>query len=240
MSQPILVAGAAGGRQGSTGRVITGLLLQQGIPVRALKRAYFAYPVADGLPEAGTIFAAAARDAALELVVDHSQYQGRPDDPRFRDLKHAASFRNFQHRLTDRTLDWAQVGAVHQKLVGAQDVSGVAAALVANPGLPSRSAYAMVGETPTVREMTEAPGRAIGRPTRYVAITDEQWANAVKERFGRHTLDHLTHLWRTFRKGAEGCQPTDAIRMVTGRNPQTFEEFFRESAGFFAASTQEA
>ena len=36
MSQPILVAGAAGGTQGSTGRLVASLLLKQGIPVRAL------------------------------------------------------------------------------------------------------------------------------------------------------------------------------------------------------------
>jgi hypothetical protein len=35
MSHPILITGAAGGRQGSTGRLVTGLLLKQGIPVRA-------------------------------------------------------------------------------------------------------------------------------------------------------------------------------------------------------------
>src|SRR3984885_13513157 len=98
MSQPILVPGAAGGTQGSTGRLITSLLLEQGIPVRSLvhkldsrsdelrqqgaevvegdllnpasvqaalqnvKRAYFTYPVAEGLLEAATIFAAAARE----------------------------------------------------------------------------------------------------------------------------------------------------------------------------------
>jgi len=123
MSHPILVTGAAGGTQGSTGRLITTLLLEQGIPVRALvhrldsrsaelrqrgaevvecdllnpasvlaamqnvKRAYFTYPVTDGLLEAATIFAEAARDAALELVVNNSQYQGRVDDPAFRDPK---------------------------------------------------------------------------------------------------------------------------------------------------------
>ncbi len=310
MSHPILVTGAAGGAQGSTGRLITSLLLQQGIPVRALvhkldsrsdelrqqgaevvegdllnpasvqaamrnvKRAYFTYPVADGLLEAATIFAAAARDAALELVVNNSQFQGRPDDPAFRDLKRAASFRNLQHRLADRIFDWAQVGAVHLQappyyenvralvsrsvaeqstvflpwgedttvipLVGAEDVSRVAAALLANPGVPSQSVYPLVGETPTVREMIEALGRAIGRPIRYVAITDEQWANAVKERLGPHALDHLSHLWQTFRKGEERYQTTDAIRTVTGRNPQTLEEFFRKNAAFFAANTQEA
>ena len=36
MSHPILVTGAAGGSQGSTGRQVASLLLQQGIPVRAL------------------------------------------------------------------------------------------------------------------------------------------------------------------------------------------------------------
>src|SRR6516164_3724602 len=310
MAHPILVAGAAGGPQGSTGRLIANILLEQGILVRALvhkldsrsvelrqqgaevvegdllnpasaqaamrnvKRAYFTYPVADGLLEAATIFAAAARDAGLELLVNNSQYQGRPGDPAFRDLNRAASFRNLQHRLADRVFDWAQVGAVHLQappyyenvralvsrsvaeqstvylpwgedttvipLVGAEDVSRVAAALLANPGVPTQNAYALIGETPSVREITEALGRAIGRPIRYVAITDEQWAGAVKERLGPHALDHLSHLWQTFRKGEERYQTTDAIPVVTGRNPQTLEEFFRENAGFFASSSQEA
>ncbi len=140
MAHPISVIGAAGGAQGSTGRKITSLLLEQGIPVRALvhkldsrsdglrqqgaevvegdllkpasfqaamrdvKRAYFTYPVVDGLLEAATIFAAAARDAALELVINNSQFQGRPDHPAFRDLSRAASFRNLQHRLADSHL----------------------------------------------------------------------------------------------------------------------------------------
>jgi uncharacterized protein YbjT (DUF2867 family) len=310
MSHPILVTGAAGGRQGSTGRVITTLLLEQGIPVRALvhkidsrsnelrqqgaevvegdllnpasvqgalrnvKRAYFTYPVVDGLLEAATIFAAAARDAALELVVNNSQFQGRLGDPAFRDLPHAASFRNLQHRLADRIFDWSLVSAVHLQappyyenvralfsqsvaeqgtvflpwgadttvipLVGAQDVARVAGNLLANSGVPSQNVYSLVGQTPTVREMTEALAKAIERPIRYVAVTDEQWANAVKERLGSHALDHLSHLWQTFRNGEERYQTTDAIQIVTGRSPQTLEEFFRENAGFFAGSAQEA
>jgi uncharacterized protein YbjT (DUF2867 family) len=112
MSEPILVTGAAGGAQGSTGRRITSLLLEKGIPVRAfvhkedarsdglrklgaevvqgdlldtdsvraslrgMRRAYFTYPVADGLLEATTIFAMAAREAETELVVNNSQLQG--------------------------------------------------------------------------------------------------------------------------------------------------------------------
>lgn len=308
MSHPILVTGAAGGAQGSTGRVVARLLLEQGIPVRALvheldsradelrqkgaevvegdllnpasiqaamrnvKRAYFTYPVADGLLEAATIFAALSRDAGLELLVNNSQYQGIPGDPAFRDLEYAPSFRNLQHRLADRVFDWAQVGAVHIQappyyenvralvgrsvaeqdtaflpwgedttvipLAGAEDVARVAAALLANPGLPSQNAYPLISATPTVKEMIAALERAVGRSVRYVAITDEQWANAVKERINPHALDHLTHLWQSFRKGEQRYQATDTVRAVTGRNPQTLEEFFRENTGFFAAGSR--
>jgi uncharacterized protein YbjT (DUF2867 family) len=300
MSHPILVTGAAGGAQGSTGRRVATLLLEQGIPVRALvhkldsrsdelhtqgaevvegdllnpasiqavmrdvKRAYFTYPVADGLLEAVAIFAAAARDAGVELVVNNSQFQGGPGEPAFRDLQHAPSFRNLQHRLADRIFDWAQVGAVHLQappyyenvralvghsvaeqstaflpwgedktvipLVGAEDVARVAATLLANSGAPSQGAYALLTETLTVREMIDALGRAVGRPIRYVPITDQQWANTVKERVNPHALDHLSHLWQYFRRGEDRYQPTDAIRTVTGRDPQRLEEFFSANA----------
>ena len=78
--------------------------------------------------------------------------------------------------------------------------------------------------------MIDALGRAVGRPIRYVPITDEQWANTVKERVNPHALDHLSHLWQYFRKSEEYFQPTDAIRTVTGREPQRPEEFFKANA----------
>jgi len=308
MSQPILVTGAAGGQQGSTGRLVTGLLLKQGIPVRAfvhkldarsdelrqqgaeivegdllspasveaamkdVKRAYFTYPVTDGLLEAATIFAATARDVGLELVVNNSQFQGETDDPAFRDLRYAPSFRNLQHRLADRVFDWAQVGAVHIQappyyenvralvsrsvadqnavflpwgdgdavipLAGAEDVARVAATLLAGSNIPSEKVYPVVSETPTVQEIVETLGKAIGRPIRYVPITDEQWAEAVKERINPHALDHLSHLWRYFGKGETRARRTDAVRAVTGTNPQTLEEFFRATAEPFGARGQ--
>jgi uncharacterized protein YbjT (DUF2867 family) len=164
--------------------VVEGDLLQPAsvqAAMRNVKRPYFTYPAADGLLEAATIFAASARDAGLEKVVNNSQFQGTPDDPAFRDLQHTPSFRNLQHRLADRIFHWAQVGAVHLQtppyyenvralvsrsvaeestlflpwgeedtvvpLAGAEDVSRVAATLLANPGVPSQNAYPLVGET---------------------------------------------------------------------------------------------
>lgn len=235
MSEPILVTGAAGGAQGSTGRRIAALLLEKGISVRAfvhtldarsdalrelgaevvqgdlldldsvraslrgIKRAYFTYTVSDGLLEATTIFAVAAREAKTELVVNNSQLQG---------ARKAPSFRNMQHGLGDRIFDWAEVGAVHLHappyyenvralvrksvaeqsmvflpwgdgsaripLVGAEDVSRVAATLLADSKTPSAHAYDLIAATPTVREIVDTLSAALQRPIQYVGITDEQ------------------------------------------------------------------
>lgn len=308
MSYPVLVTGAAGGQQGSTGRVITKLLLEQGLRVRAfvhtvdvrsnelreqgaeifegdllnpasvqaamqgVKRAFFTFPVADGLLEAATIFASTARDAGLEMVVNNSQFQGIHGDPEFRDLRRAPSFRNLQHRLADRIFDWAQIGAVHIQappyyenvralvsrsvaeqnavflpwgngdaiipLAGAEDVARVAATLLANPNTPSERVYPLVTETPTVREIIETVARGVGRPIRYVPITDEQWAEAAKERINSHALDHLTHLWQYFRNNRERRQPTNVVQDVTGREPETLAEFFRTNAQSIRAPGQ--
>jgi uncharacterized protein YbjT (DUF2867 family) len=298
MSQPILVTGAAGGAQGSTGRRITALLLDKGIPVRAfvhkldarsdalkelgaevvqgdlldrdsvrasfkgIKRAYFTYSVSDGLLEATTIFAMAAREAETELVVNNSQIQG---------ARKAPSFRNMQHGLADRIFDWAEIGAVHLHappyyenvralvrktvaeqstvflpwgdgsatipLVGAEDVSHVAATLLANSEMPSESAYDLIAATPTVREIVDTLSAVLQRPIRYVDITDEQWADAVRGHLNPHALDHLSHLWRYFRssekRSDEARSVTNAIRTVTGSHAQTLEDFFRADAAEF-------
>jgi uncharacterized protein YbjT (DUF2867 family) len=301
MSEPILVTGAAGGSQGSTGRRIATLLLEKGIPVRAfvhkldarsdalrelgaevvpgdlldrdsvraslkgIKRAYFSYPVADGLLEATTIFAMAAREAETELVVNNSQLQG---------ARKAPSFRNMQHGLADRIFDWAGVGAVHLHappyyenvralvrksvaeqstvllpwgdgsatipLVGAEDVSRVAATLLADPETPFAGAYDLIAATPTVKEVVDTLSAALQRPIRYVSITDEQWAEAVRGQINPHALDHLSHLWQYFRsterrsgEGARGV--TDTIRTVTGGRAQALEDFFRVNAAEFGS-----
>jgi uncharacterized protein YbjT (DUF2867 family) len=303
MSKPILVTGAAGGAQGSTGRRIAALLLEKGIPVRAfvhtldarsdalrelgaevvqgdlldrdsvrdslrgIKRAYFTYSVSDGLLEATTIFAMAAREAETELVVNNSQLQGA--------LK-APSFRNMQHGLADHIFDWAEVGAVHLHappyyenvralvrksvseqstvflpwgdgsatipLVGAEDVARVAATLLADSETPSASArdtYDLIAAIPTVKEIVDTLSAALQLPIRYVGITDEQWAEAMRDHINPHALDHLSHLWRYFRsterRSEEARGVTDTIRTVTGGRAQTLEDFFRANAAEFGS-----
>jgi len=300
MSELVLVTGAAGGSQGSTGRRVTSLLLERGIPVRAfvhkldarsdalrelgaevvqgdlldrdsvrasltgIKRAYFTYSVSDGLLEATTIFAMAAREAGTELVVNNSQLQG---------ARKAPSFRNMQHGLGDYIFDRAEVGAVHLhappyyenvralvrksvaehsavflpwgdgsakiSLVSGEDVSRVAATLLADSETPSVSSYDLIATTPTVKQIVDTLSAVLQRPIRYVGITDEQWIEIMRDRINPHALDHLSHLWRYFRsterRGEEVRVVTDRIREVTGTRAQTLEDFFRANAAEFGS-----
>ena len=209
--------------------------------------------------KATTIFASAAHDAGVELVVNNSQ---------FRSTAAAPTFRNLQHRLGESIFDWARVGAVHLEgppyyegvsslirgtvadqdtvfmpwgdgravipLVGAKDVSGVAATLLANPELPSQRAYFPVSETPTVKQIVETLGKALGRDIRYVEVSDEQWVNAVRDRINdAHVVDHLLHLWPYFRTTKDEFCITDTIRAVTGSTPQTLDQFVRANKQAF-------
>jgi uncharacterized protein YbjT (DUF2867 family) len=235
--------------------------------MKDVRRAYFTYPVADGLMDAATIFAATARTAGLDLVVNNSQFQDTPEDAFFRNLAGAPSHRNLQHRLTDLVFDWAEVGAVHIQappyyenvralvsrsvsekdtvflpwgdgeapfpLAGGEDVARVAATLLANPGLPLQKVFPPVSEALTVHQIVGSLSKVVGRPLKYVPITDQQWADAVKERVNAHAVDPLSHLWMYFRTREHQAKPTDVVLKVTGRNPQTLEEFFRENLQFF-------
>jgi uncharacterized protein YbjT (DUF2867 family) len=294
----ILVTGATGGRQGSTGGRVARLLLDRSRPVRAfvhrldaradwlrdagaevvagdlldypsvrralegIGRAYFTYPVDDGLLDATAVFAAAARDAGLELVVNVSQLEPTPD---------AATPRLRQHWFSEQIFDWAGVNAVHLRappffenvralvaetikrdgtiylpwgegeavipLVAGEDVARVAVGVLDGQRRQGQR-LPFVGDLLTVDEMVASISKALERPVRYVNITDDQWRSAVQARLGRHALEHLSHLWQLFRtsgikKGERAYRLTDTIEQIGGRPPQSLEQFVRQNADQF-------
>jgi uncharacterized protein YbjT (DUF2867 family) len=262
MSEAILVTGAAGGNQGSTGFRVTQLLREQGHTVRALvhrldarsdrvrelgaevvagdlhdlqsisqamagiRRAYFTFPVEEGLLQAAATFAAAARAADVEQVVNLSQWlqpSGAQPTPH-----------QTRHWLVEQIFDWASVGAVHLDatvfyenlslwaqlslprtgaiampwgpeqtkipLVGAEDVAAVAAAVLSGPLLPNGTVIRLMGGGVACSEIAEAFSELLGRSVRYVEISDEQWASAAPATGASAiAVEHLAHLWRYLR-----------------------------------------
>lgn len=302
MTPPILVSGAAGGRQGATGRHVARMLRHRAAPVRVLvhrldersaslralgteviegdlldlrsvraamsgvRRAYFTYPVQAGLLEATAVFAAAAREAGVEQVVNLSQHLQRAEQP----TPHQR-----QHWLSERIFDWAQVGAVHLEatvffenvralarrslaaadalllpwgpattlipLVSAEDVARVAVGVLTGPPLANGTILPLLGEALTIQELVEAFSALLNKPVRYQEITDEQWRQAATGAdINPHALEHLSHLWRHLRtrSAAEqrGYRVSEAIAEIGGATPKRFRQFLQEQAGAFTTA----
>ena len=208
-----------------------------------VRRAYFTYPVTDGLMQAATAFAAAARTAGVEQVVNLSQWlqPGRWEHP----TPHQT-----RHWLVENIFNWAVVGVVHLDaavfydnlralaarslasagviavpwgpantaipFIGAEDVARVAAAVLMRPPLPPGTVLRLCAGAVTNTEIVEAFSQVLGRPVSYVELTDQQWADAATAA-GVNTIavEHLSNLWRFLRTK---CQPPESMEGFAGRD----------------------
>ena len=75
--------------------------------VKGTRGAYFVFPLADGLVEASVVFAQAAREEKLDLIVNMSQKQSRP-------VAHSPA--TTRHWLTEQVFAWSGVPAVHLRV----------------------------------------------------------------------------------------------------------------------------
>jgi uncharacterized protein YbjT (DUF2867 family) len=191
-----------------------------------IRRAYFAYPVQDGLLDATAGFAAIAREAGLEFIVNLSQLLSRRGDQPTPHQK--------RHWLSEQIFDWADIGAVHLDatvfyenlralargslaragaillpwgpesttlpMVAAEDVARVAVGLLLGPVQPKNTVLPLIGCVVTIRDIMAAFSEALGKPIQYREITDEQWVqNVAGAGLNTAALEHLTSLWRYLR-----------------------------------------
>jgi uncharacterized protein YbjT (DUF2867 family) len=206
-------------------------------------RAYFTYPVTDGLLQAAAAFAAAARSAELEQVVNLSQWlqPGSWDHP----TPHQT-----RHWLVENIFEWAGVGVVHLDaavfydnlralaqrslasagvfavpwgrpetalpFIGAEDVARVAVAVLTGPPHPSGTVLRLCAGAVTNAEIVETFSELLGRRVSYVELSDEQWADAATAAgVNAIAVEHLSNLWRFLRVE---CQPPESMAGFVGRD----------------------
>lgn len=75
--------------------------------IKGITGAYFVFPLAEGLVEASVIFAQAAKEEKLDLVVNMSQKQSRP---------FAHSPATMKHWLSEQVFNWSGVPTVHLRV----------------------------------------------------------------------------------------------------------------------------
>jgi len=216
------------------------------LDIRSVQRAaegtsaiYFAYPVQDGLMDATTIMARAAREAGVRRLVNLVMLQSSPEAP---------TPRMRQNYLSEQVFEWAGLDVVHIRatvfyenlaamvrqslpaqgairlpwgneqtvlpLVAGEDVARVAAGLLTGPQMAAGSAVRLIGTTISLKEIVATFARVTARNVHYQEVSDEEWRRDVAARgWNSHAIEHLSSLWRTLR-GA-GIDPKDPNYAVT-------------------------
>jgi hypothetical protein len=107
-------------------------------------------------------------------------------------------------------------------------VARVAAGVLTAPDVPAGSAYPVIGQILTVREIVATLARGLGREIAYQHLSDEAWADAAASRINAHAVAHLSKLWATLRSQPVDVEVTGTIEELGGRKPKTFAEFVSE------------
>ncbi|MFQ5778818.1 MAG: NmrA family NAD(P)-binding protein [Terriglobia bacterium] len=232
--------------------------------MKGVNRVYFVYPTqGDRLLEAATNVAIAARDAAVEGLVNMSQISAR--EP-------AKSPLSFQHWQSEKVLDWANIGAAHinptffaedlylfsgrtiaaeGKLVlpfgegshapvAAEDIARVVVGILENPAPHAGRRYVVTGpKNMKIGEMAEVLSGELAKPVEYVDLPIEQWRTILVEKVG-FPESLVTHLAAVAQDHQDGIFSgvTDVVERIGGQAPQSLVEFVRAHRAEFTGGPE--
>jgi uncharacterized protein YbjT (DUF2867 family) len=128
------------------------------------------------------------------------------------------------------------VGALQQgrvAMIDVRDVAAVAGTILTTPGHAGK-AYALTGpEALSYQEVAERISTSLGRKVIYKdipleAMREQLRASGMPEWHVEVQVDFSTAL-----RAGQAATVTDVVAAVTGRQPRTFEQFFREHVALF-------
>jgi uncharacterized protein YbjT (DUF2867 family) len=224
------------------------LNIEEVAPVlKGVHRAYFNYPVRGGMPEAAAVFAAAAREAGVQRVVDVSMiYAGNGAGITPHMQRHWVAEQSFSAAVPEAVHINAAVfyenmavalanGAGKElplplgspdtevPLVGSADVVRSALSLLTADEVDTESVM-LISEVPSIAQVAET----FGVP--YVDVDDAEWRKLAKDLYQDPTsIEHLTSLWAMFKALGSGTGlfpvTADAIEKLTGHPALSLREF---------------
>jgi len=220
-----------------------------------VQRAYFTYPVADGLLEATTIFVAAGKQTGLQSVVNMSQITARAD--------HASPAAR-QHWLAERVLEWSGIGVTHLRPpfflenllnvaapttvgpeskiylpygqgrhapIAGEDIARVAVGILTDPDPHRGRTYVPTGPASlTMAEQASVFTDVLGRQTEYVEISVQAWREILSRIpvVTPYLIEHLARVAESHQHG-EFDAVTDVVETIGGASPKSLEMFIRQT-----------
>ncbi|QFZ72210.1 NAD(P)H-binding protein [Streptomyces fagopyri] len=223
--------------------------------LKGVQRAYFNYPVGEGLVEAAVMFAQAAREQDLDLVVNMSHIQSRHD---------ARSKATQNHWLSEQVFNWSGVPATHLRNgffmqwllyisglirygryvmpfnadsrfapIAGSDIALTAAKIFTRPEEHAGGVYTLTGPVEySHEELAAEVGRVLGRDLPFEQVTVTTFLELIGEPGDTAKLKHFEAVTIDQQEGRL-AGVTDTAPRITGQSLQTVEEFVNEHRSRF-------
>jgi NAD(P)H dehydrogenase (quinone) len=220
-----------------------------------VQRAYFNFPVGEGLVEAAVMFAQAAKEAGLELIVNMSQIQSRPQ---------ARSKATQNHWLSEQVFDWSGVPTTNLRVtffmewltyiadvirygryvmpfdadsrfapIAARDIALTAATILANPEEHGGRTYTLTGPAEySHRELAAEVSRVLARDLPFEQATVTTFLDLIGIPDDTAKLRHFEAVTIDLREGRLAGVSNSAPTII-GQRLSTVEEFINEHRALF-------
>ncbi|TXS61132.1 MULTISPECIES: NmrA family NAD(P)-binding protein [unclassified Streptomyces] len=225
------------------------------VALRGVRRAYFNYPVGEGLVEAAVMFAQAAKEQDLEYVVNMSHIQSRPD---------ARSKATQNHWLSEQVFTWSGVPTTHLRItfftqwllyisgqirygryvmpfdadsrfapITGHDIALTAAKLFTDPAEHAGQALTLTGPVEySHEELAAEVSRVLGRELPFERVTVATFLELIGIPDDMAKLRHFEAVTIDQQEGRL-AGVTDTAAHITGRPLQTVQDFLEEHRSLF-------
>jgi uncharacterized protein YbjT (DUF2867 family) len=219
------------------------------------QRAYFNYPVGEGLVEAAVMFAQAAREQNLDLIVNMSHIQSRP---------YARSKATQNHWLSEQVFDWSGVPTTHLRVtffmqwllyvahlirydryvmpydagsrfapIAGSDIARSAAKIFADPAEHGGRIYTLTGPVEySHEELAAEVSRVLGKDLPYEQVTVTTFLDLIGLSDDTAKLKHFEAVTIDQQEGLL-AGVDDTARNLIGQPMVTVEDFVNDHRGLF-------
>jgi NAD(P)H dehydrogenase (quinone) len=225
------------------------------LAMAGVDRAYFCYPLAEGLVEAAVMFAQAAKEQNVELIANVSHKQSRP---------FARSKATQNHWLSEQIFDWSGVPSTHLRItffaewllyiaplirygryampydkdsrfapIAASDIARIVVGVLGKPEAHAGKEYALHGPVEySHEELAAEVSRVLGKDLPYEQVRVSTFLELLGLQDDTAKLKHFEAVTMDQQEGL--LAGTDSIgTSIIGRPLTTMEQFLTENRSQF-------
>lgn len=227
-----------------------------------VRRAYFNFPVGEGLVEAAVMFAQAAREQSLELIVNMSHIQSRP---------RARSKATQNHWLSEQVFNWSGIPTTNLRVtffmewltyiarlirggryvmpydadsrfapIAARDIALTAAIILSNPHEHGGRTYTLTGPVEfSHQELAAEVGRVLGRELPFESVSAATFLDLIGTPDDTAKLRHFEGVAIDQREGRLAGVSDTALKII-GRPLTTIDDFINDHRSMLEQNDREA